>query len=55
MSKYREALEHIIKCDRQDGGVSNLSDAYRNDIGTLMELVNAHEKVEKITCESTIE
>lgn len=39
MNKYQEALDHIIKCDRQDGGMSYLSDAYRNDISTLSELV----------------
>lgn len=40
MSKYQEALDHIIKCDREDGGISYLSDAYRNDISALQELVN---------------
>lgn len=39
MNKYQIALDHIIKCDRQDGGMSYLSDAYRNDISTLSELV----------------
>lgn len=40
MNKYQEALDHIIKCDREDGGISYLSDAYRNDISALQELVN---------------
>lgn len=43
MNKYRETLEHIIKCDREDCGVSHLSDAYRNDISILMELVKKYE------------
>lgn len=40
MNKYQEALDHIIKCDREDGEISHLSDAYRNDISALQELVN---------------
>lgn len=40
MNKYQEALEHIIKCDREDCGMSYLSDAYRNDLSVLRELVD---------------
>ena len=40
MNKYQEALNHIVNCDRDDGGLSNLSDAYRNDISALRELVD---------------
>lgn len=40
MNKYQEALDHIIKCDREDSGISYLSDAYRNDILLLKELVD---------------
>ena len=40
MNKYNEALNHIINCDRKDGGISYLSDAYRNDISSLRELVD---------------
>lgn len=43
-NKYREALNRIINCDRDDGGVSNLSDVYRNDISCLMELISLCEK-----------
>lgn len=39
MNKYQEALEHIIKCDREDCGMSYLSDAYRNDLSVLRELI----------------
>lgn len=39
MTKYQEALDHIIKCDREDCGMSYLSDAYRNDLSVLQELV----------------
>lgn len=40
MNKYQETLDHIINCDREDKGISYLSDAYRNDISTLRELVD---------------
>lgn len=40
MNKYQEALDHIIKCDREDCGMSYLSDAYRNDLSVLRELVD---------------
>ena len=37
MNKYQEALNHLIKCDRDS--CSNISDAYRNDISSLQELI----------------
>lgn len=40
MNKYEEALKHIVYCDRNDCGISYLSDAYRNDISALRELVD---------------
>ena len=38
MSKYQEAYNHILHCDR-DKPHSYISDAYRNDLSVLKELV----------------
>lgn len=39
-NKYRVAFEHIVNCDRD---ASYLSDAYRNDLTDLLELINKYE------------
>lgn len=43
MNKYQDALNHLIKCDRDS--CSHISDAYRNDLSALQELIRKSQQM----------